>query len=302
MSTPIKHILIAGSGTMGQQIGLQCAMFGFNVTLYDVEQAALPAALKAVQSYLDHMTEAARLTTEQAKQTLARITLSSDLTEAAAQADLVSESVPEDPAIKRDVFSRLHQHCPPHTLFTTNTSMLVPSLIAAATGRPAQFAALHFHQPVWEANLVDVMPHPGTATETLARLEEFARQIGQIPIVLQKESYGYVFNAMYSGLNREAITLAANGVASIEDIDRSWMVVTKMRIGPLGMLDYVGLETAWHISDYWADRTGDTQLKTNAAFLKGYLDKGWLGVKSGRGFYCYPDPAYAHPDFLRGQP
>jgi 3-hydroxybutyryl-CoA dehydrogenase len=299
--TSIKHILVIGAGTMGQQIGLQCAMHGFDVTLYDIELDALQTALKTIEGYAGGLAEAGRLSAGEAEAALARIATTTDPQEAATGADLVSESVPEDPALKGKVFAQFNALCPPHTIFTTNTSSLVPSLIAEATGRPAQFAALHFHQPVWDANLADVMPHPGTSADTLAQLEAFARQIGQVPIVLGKENYGYVFNAMYNALNREAITLAANGVASVEDIDRAWMVVMKMPVGPLGMLDVVGLETAWHITDYWANTLGDPQLQTNAAFLKTYVDKGWLGVKTGRGFYTYPDPAYAQPDFLEGQ-
>lgn len=296
--TAINRVLIVGAGTMGQQIGLQCAMHALEVTLYDNEAAALQNALKRISVYTGELIASGRLSDDDASEALARITITADPLRAARDCDLLSESVPEDPALKQEVFRLFDRHCPPHTLFTTNSSSLVPSLLAEATGRPAQFAALHFHQPVWQANLVDVMPHPGTSSETVERLAAFARRIGQIPITLQKENHGYVFNAMYNALNREAITLAANGVASVEDIDRSWMVVMKMPVGPLGMLDVVGLETAWHITDYWANVLGDPQLQVNAAFLKEYVDKGWLGVKSGRGFYSYPDPAYAQPGFL----
>ncbi|MFH1475217.1 MAG: acetoacetate decarboxylase family protein, partial [Chloroflexota bacterium] len=188
--------------------------------------------------------------------------------------------------------------CPSRTIFTTNTSSLLPSTFAAATGRPDRFAALHFHVPVWSSNVVDVMPHAGTSPETIELLLAFARRIGQIPIFVRKESSGYVFNAMYNAINREAITLAANGIASVEDVDRAWMGIMKMPIGPFGMLDGVGLDTVWHITDYWAGRTADAQLRRNAAYLKGYVDRACLGVKSGEGFYRYPDPAYTRPDFV----
>jgi 3-hydroxybutyryl-CoA dehydrogenase len=209
--------------------------------------------------------------------------------------------VPEDPALKAHVFFQLDHVCPPHTIFTTNSSSLVPSMFAAATGRPAQFAALHFHSLVWESNVVDIMPHPGTAPETVEALTVFARRIGQIPIVLQKENHGYVFNAMFNELNTAAISLAANGVASPEDVDRAWMGVMKMPLGPFGWLDGVGLQTVWDITQYWAATTGDAQLQANADFLKQYVDKNWLGVKTGQGFYSYPDPAYARPGFLTGE-
>jgi 3-hydroxybutyryl-CoA dehydrogenase len=142
------------------------------------------------------------------------------------------------------------------------------------------------------------MPHPGTAPEVTQLVIAFARRIGQVPIELRREHNGYVFNSMYGALNGAAIALAREGVASIEDIDRSWMHITKTPVGPLGALDAVGLDTAWMITDYWARRLGDAQLRANAAFLREYTDRGELGVKTGRGFYTYPDPAYAQPGFI----
>jgi 3-hydroxybutyryl-CoA dehydrogenase len=218
------------------------------------------------------------------------ITYEADPAKAAAHVDIVSESVPEDPGLKGAVFAELDRWCPERTVFATNTSSLLPSMYAEASGRPDRLAALHFHQPVWSANLVDVMPHSSTSDETIELLLGFAARIGQIPIRLHKESPGYVFNAMYNALNREAITLATNGVAGVEDIDRAWTTVMKTPRGPFGMLDYVGIDTAWHITQYWANVTRDPQLLANAAWLKGYVDQGRTGVKTGRGFYDYsPD-------------
>jgi 3-hydroxybutyryl-CoA dehydrogenase len=219
----------------------------------------------------------------------------------ASEIDLLIESVPEDLQLKREIFSRFNRICPERTVFATNTSLLIPSQMADATGRADRFLALHFHQPVWVGNLADVMPHAGTAEGVVDLVRNFARSINQISLVLQKENYGYVFNAMYSALNNAAITLAANGVAAVEDIDRAWMVVMKMPVGPLGMLDVVGLDTVWHVTDYWANTLGDAQTLRNAEYLKReYLEHGWLGVKSGRGFYGYPRPAYQEPDFVLG--
>ena len=104
---------------------------------------------------------------------------------------------------------------------------------------------------------------------------------------------------MFSAVNREALALAANGVATVEDIDRAWMGIMKMPIGPFGMMDLVGLDTVWHISQYWARRAFFMrQLKKNADFVKPYVDRGWLGMKSGRGFYTYPNPAFQQPGFV----
>ncbi len=283
----IRTVLVVGAGTMGQQIALQCAAHGFAVTLLDTEQAALDRARARLDALAGHVASDPACAHTDVVADVARISATTDPAEAAHEADLVSESVPEDPALKGRVFAELDRLCPARTIFATNTSSLVPSLFADATGRPDRLAALHFHQPVWSATIVDVMPHPGTSPETVETLVGFAGRIGQVPIRLLRESPGYVFNAMYNALNREAITLAANGVATVEDIDRAWTTVTKMPNGPFGMLDHVGIDTAWHITDYWARTLGDAQLTRNAAFLKGYLDQGRAGVKSGRGFYDY---------------
>jgi 3-hydroxybutyryl-CoA dehydrogenase len=298
----IHRILVIGAGTMGQQIGLQCAMYGYDVTLYDLLPAALDAAITQISAYAAELVAGGGLSQEAAAAALKRIAITHQPEEAAAKADLVSESVPEDPELKGRVFAQFHALCPPTTIFTTNTSSLVPSMYAGATGRPAQFAALHFHSPVWVSNVVDVMPHPGTAPEVVTLLAEFARRIGQIPIVLQIETHGYVFNAMLNAVNREALTLAANGVAAVKDIDRAWMGVMKMPIGPFGIMDLVGLDTVWSITDYWAQRLSDVQLQANANFIKTYIEKGWLGVKTRQGFYHYPQPAYQQPGFLEGKP
>ena len=293
----IQKVLVIGAGTMGGQIALQCAMHGCDVTLYDVSAAALEKGMDRVRGYARRLAAEGRADAG----TLGRLTATGDLPAAAAAADLVSESVPEDPALKGRVFAQLNDLCPPHTIFTTNSSTLLPSMFAAATGRPDRFCALHFHLPPWDANVVDVMAHAGTDAAVTAAVVAFARRIGQIPIVAKKESSGYVYNAMLSALNRAALTLAVEGVADVADVDRAWMGIMKMPIGPFGIMDAVGLDTVWRITEYWAGVTGDPQLRANATFLQDYLDRGRLGLKSGGGFYDYPNPAFGRPGFLTGK-
>lgn len=302
MLSDIKKVLIVGGGTMGQQIGFQCAAHGYAVTIYDIAVEALEATQRRLKEYAGQMIAAGAMTRQTAETALGNITTTNDAVTAAADADLLSESVPDNPALKGKVLAQFNQLCPAKTIFTTNSSMLIPSLFAEATGRPERFLAFHFHTPVWVCNVADVMPHPGTSPEITALVRDFARSIHQIPMVLQKENYGYIFNAMYSNLNSAAIALAANGVAAVEDIDRAWMAIMKMPIGPMGMLDGVGIDTVWHITEYWANVTKDPQTRKNADYLKQeYIDKGWLGAKSGRGFYTYPNPVYQSPHFVEGE-
>lgn len=200
------------------------------------------------------------------------------------------------------MFAQFNEICPPHTIFTTNTSTLLPSTYADATGRPERFAALHFHQLVWDANLVDIMPHAGTKPETVELLAAFARRIDQVPLVLKKESAKYVMNAMLGAINETAFNLLNDGVASVEDIDRAFMIVMRTSSGPFGSLDFVGLDTVWHIMQSKARATQDAKAQAAAdEFKKRYIDKGLLGVKAGKGFYTYPDPAYQRPGFLKGE-
>ncbi|MEA5112726.1 MAG: 3-hydroxyacyl-CoA dehydrogenase [Geobacteraceae bacterium] len=298
----IKKVLIVGGGTMGQQIAFQCAAHGYDVSLYDIDGGALGKALERLRAYAANLVTGGYLEKQAAEKALAGIAATTDMAEAARDTDLISESVPEDPALKGKVFARFNEVCPSRTIFTTNTSLLVPSVIAEATRRPDRFLAFHFHQPVWVSNVADIMPHPGTDAEVVTLVRDFAGSISQIPMVLHKENYGYVFNAMYSALNSAAITLVANGVASVHDVDRSWMGIMKMCVGPLGMLDAVGLDTALHIMESSEITRNDPQTRKSAEFIKKeYVDKGWLGVKTGRGFYAYPNPEYQDPAFLKGK-
>lgn len=298
----VRRVLVVGAGTMGVEIGFQCARHGYDVVLYDHAPEVLDTVVPRLKARLEQLAMNGDLSQVETDAALARMTTKSDAREAAQEVDLVSEAIPEDPKLKGEVFARFNELCPSRTVFTTNTSTLVPSQIAEATGRPSRFAALHFHTPVWIANVVDIMPHPGTSEETVALLRGFAKRIGQIPILLEKEHRGYVFNAMLSAMLTEAQTMAADGVASVEDIDRAWMGVMKTSIGPFGIMDLVGLDTVWHITDYWARKAfWMRRLRRNANFLKEYVDKGYLGRKSGQGFYSYPEPAYEQPGFVQGE-
>ena len=295
----IKRVLILGAGTMGQQIGLQCAMYGYDVVYYDLSQEILDKGLRRVAKLGSWYASSGRLTEEDLQQSLARISATPDAEKAAQDVDFISESVPEDPGLKGKVFAQFNKLCPERTIFTTNTSMLVPSMFAAATGRPEKLVALHFHDTRF-TNVVDLMPHPGTDPAVTQRVHDFALSIGQIVIVLHRENSGYVFNTMLSSLFTSALTLASRKVAAVEDIDRAWMGVMHTPMGPFGIMDQVGLSTVWTITDYWAKKTGDTQAQANADFLKHYVDKGHLGFKTNRGFYSYPNPAYTESDFLSG--
>jgi 3-hydroxybutyryl-CoA dehydrogenase len=147
--------------------------------------------------------------------------------------------------------------------------------------------------------VVEIMAHPGTSRETLTAIAHFAIEIGQVPIAVQKEQNGYVLNSWFVPLLSAGIALVANGVATPEDVDRTFMIANRCATGPCGMLDIVGMKTAYDVSSYWGTVRNDAQMLKNAAFIKAhYLDRGLQGMMGGEGIYKYPNPAYAAPDFL----
>ena len=294
----IRKVLILGSGHMGQQIGTVTAIAGYDVVMYDVERERVDNALKRMEKLLGFFVKHNKISEEDARAAMGRISGTTDDREAGRDADIISESVPEDPELKGKVFAGFNEICPDRTVFTTNTSTLLPSMFADKTGRPGKVCALHFHD-VRTTTVVDVMPHPGTDKEVTELVKNFAIAIGQLPIVLKKENFGFVFNAMLTAFFESALTLAANGVASIEDIDRSWVGVLKAPMGPFAIMDQVGLKTIYTVNDYWAKKTKNEQLLRNVEFVKQYVDAGKLGAHYGGGFYSYPNPAYADPDFVK---
>ena len=295
----IKNVLIVGTGTLGSQIGFQCAIHGFRTTMYDTQADALEGCKQRHQRIGEKVKVQIGKTDDEVAATHANLSYTTNLAAAASICDLVSESVPEDPALKRQVFAQLHEVCPSHTIFTTNSSTLLPSEIADATGRPERFLALHFANQIWVNNIGEVMKHPGTDPEVFERVLTFAAEIGMVPIRLEKEWSGYVLNAMLVPFLNAAQTLVVNGIATPEDVDRTWMISTKTPAGPFATLDVIGLRTVYAIGDLLADNTDDPQLRKNADYLKEhYLDLGKLGVSSGEGFYNYPDPAFVQENFL----
>ncbi len=297
MKKEIERVLIIGAGTMGKQIAVPCLVHGCEVVLYDVNSSMLEKAVGSIDKMVRHQIVCGNISDEDAGEAMERLSVAETAEDAARDIDLISESVPEDPELKGRVFAEFNGLCDEHTIFTTNTSYLVPSMFADKTGRPDRLIALHFHDTRF-TTIVDVMPHPGTSPETVKRTTEFARKIGQTPIVLKKQNPGYVFNMMLSALFQAAHTLASNEVATVHDIDRAWMGVTHMYSGPFGIMDSIGIDTVHTIVDYWGKTLKDPQLQKNAVYLKDYVDRGDLGVKTGKGFYTYPNPEFREPGFI----
>lgn len=199
------------------------------------------------------------------------------------------------------VYTELGKVAPEKTIFATNSSTLLPSQFAGATGRPKKFLALHFANEIWKNNTAEIMKHPGTDNEVFEEVIELAKAIGMVPLPLQKEQPGYILNSLLVPLLDAAQMLLLKGVADTETIDKTWMVATGAPLGPFAILDVVGINTAYNISLAKAKATGDPEVEKLANLLKTeYIDKGKIGREAGEGFYKYPNPNFAKTDFLRG--
>jgi 3-hydroxyacyl-CoA dehydrogenase len=295
----IRKVVVVGSGILGQQVAFQCAFHGFETVVFNPRLSSLDTCRVSLRRYAEFLTLERGVRPVDVDAAFARLTYTHDLAEACREADLVSESVPEDPDVKRRTFAALNQFCPAKTIFATNSSTLLPSQLADATGRPDRFVALHFANEIWDRNVGEVMGHVETDPATIETVVEFAKAIGMVPIRVCKEQSGYVLNSMSVPWLMAAQALVTNGVARPEDVDRTWMIATKMALGPFGFVDMIGVETVYNVASYWGNVNGDEQLIRNAAYLKThFIDQGRLGTKTGRGYYTHPNPAYRRPDFL----
>jgi 3-hydroxyacyl-CoA dehydrogenase len=295
----IKNVTIAGAGTLGSQIAWQTAFKGFNVTVYDAFEKGLDRGKQFHQQFANLFLNTRGTSQEDIDQTFARLSYTTNLAEAVKDADLISESIPEDLDIKKTFYVELSGLAPEKTIFTTNSSTLLPSQYAAETGRPEKFLALHFANWIWDANIGEVMGHPETDSKYFDIVIAFAKNIGMVPIPIHKEQHGYVINSLLGPLLQAAGNLLVNKVSDFETIDKTWMITSGTKMGPCAIMDMVGLETVYNIEKLWAEKLNDKMGLARAEyFKKNFIDKNKLGMKTGEGFYKYPNPKYKDPDFL----
>ncbi|HJH10423.1 MAG TPA: 3-hydroxyacyl-CoA dehydrogenase [Metalysinibacillus jejuensis] len=296
----IKKVTVAGSGVLGSQIAYQSAFHGFAVTVYDITNEALATAKERIQALKPLYQADLGATEDQVNEAYARLQFESDLAKAVADADLVIEAIPEVVSIKTEFYTKLGKVAPTKTLFATNSSTLLPSRFAEATGRPSKFLALHFANTIWKNNTAEVMKHEGTDEAVFNEIIDFAKAIGMVALPLYKEQPGYILNSLLVPFLDAAEMLLVKEVADPETIDKTWMIATGAPLGPFAILDVVGINTAYNIVKAKVEATGDAMQQKLAEMLKAeYIDKNKLGRATGEGFYTYPDPSFAKPDFLQ---
>ena len=291
----IKNVTVIGSGVLGSQIAFQIAYSGFKVTVFDINDEALVRAQRSMVTLTKSYERDIEVTDLELKEALSNLIYTTNLKTASKEADLIIEAIPEIKELKINLYKQLATIAPESTIFATNTSTFLPSDFAAETGRPDKFLALHFANQIWLNNTAEIMGTAETDPDVFETIVAFSKNIGMIPLPLYKEQRGYILNSLLVPLLKSAEDLLVNEVANPETIDKTWMIATKSPRGPFGILDIVGLNTAYNIA--LSKDTDDS--KKIAQFLKeNFLDKGHLGIQSGQGFYTYPNPSYLEKDFL----
>lgn len=296
---PFKKVCIVGAGSMGAQIGLHCAAHDYTVWLVDRLAEALQRTAESHSQELEKRLEKQQITAEKKEVILHRIHLTTNMEEGASKADLVIESVPERLEIKREVFAQLDEVCPRHTILATNSSSLHISAIESATHRPDKVLNMHFYSLAMRRTMVELMRGTATSDETIEKVRQFAGTLGLTPLLVRKESTGFIFNRVWRAIKKECLHLVDDGVASHEDVDRAWMIFLGTPFGPFGMMDRVGLDVVRDVEMVYYRESGD-ESDAPPKLLLDKIEKGELGMKTGKGFYTYPHPAFEAPGWLKG--
>jgi 3-hydroxybutyryl-CoA dehydrogenase len=295
----IQKVAVVGTGTLGTQIAIQAALFAYTVSAYDVDKESFPRA----QAYLSaaiKRTGGKRLPSlEQWEKAAQQIRRCDALAEALADADLVIEAVVEDLSVKRQVFQSIDAQALPKAIVATNSSSIPISRIESATARPDRCLNMHFYFPALGTNMVDIMGGTKTTAEVMETCKAWIRSIGCVPMTVKKESFGFCFNRIWHAIKREALHMWAEGYVDFRDIDRAWMIFTGMKQGPFSIMDNVGLDVAFDIEMLYYNESKDPK-DHPPELLAEMVEKNELGVKTGKGFYGYPDPEYKRSDFIEG--
>jgi 3-hydroxybutyryl-CoA dehydrogenase len=297
VTKPIKTVAIVGSGFMGIQIATRAVLHGSSVRMYDLEKEALDKARNDLKLIIDVCSLEGEFKGDPG-QYHKRLSFYTDLAEAVKDTDLIIEIVPERLELKREVFAQLDKLAPPETIIATNSSSLPVSKIESAVARKDKVANIHFYAPVMQNYFVDIAGGTQTSKETIQALDTWARSIGCLPATVKKECMGFVFNRVWHAVKRESLASWGNGNADFRDIDRAWMIWSGMPTGPFAMMDGVGLDVVYDIEMQYYIDSGDPKDKPPDE-LKAMIDRGELGMKSGKGFYDWKNPEFANPDFLK---
>lgn len=280
----VQKIMVVGSGQMGSGITQVLAQTGYFVIMNDVKEEYVQRGLASITKQLDREIQKGRLTEDEKAITLSRINGSTSL-EDAKEVHLVIEAATENKEIKLDIFKKLDEITPKHTILASNTSSLSITEIASATMRPDKVIGMHFFNPVPVLHLVEVIRGMATSEETFSIVEDLAKEMKKVPVAI-KDYPGFAVNRILIPMINEAIYAVYEGLSTPEGIDEVMKLGANHPMGPIQLADYIGLDTCLAIMEVLQEGFGDPKYRP-CPLLRKYVESGWLGVKTGRGFYIY---------------
>lgn len=280
----MKKVFVLGAGTMGAGIVQAFAQNGFEVIVRDIKDEFVEKGLAGIEKNLSKLVAKGKMTEEAKAEISARISGTTDM-KLAADCDLVVEAAIENMKIKKEIFAELDSICKPETILASNTSSLSITEVASATKRSDKVIGMHFFNPAPVMKLVEVIRGAQTSQETFEAVKSASEAIGKSPVEVA-EAPGFVVNRILIPMINEAVGIYAEGIASVEDIDTAMKYGANHPMGPLALGDLIGLDVCLAIMDVLYNETGDSKYRAHT-LLRKYVRAGWLGRKSGKGFYDY---------------